>query len=373
MAQQDGLALGRRAIESSFERLPLGIMIFESSGESQPILYVNDGFQKLTLHSRDYAIGRDWRFLLDESANGEFLTRLHQAVADCEDAFARVDLRKADGAHVASHVMMAPLDNDEGDVSACFAVMRELKPDEGPAAGADGRPGHETSPNVMLREIQHRVKNHLGMVVSLIRMHAKRPITRKSYLALSHRIEALALLYDELLKPVADHGDGTLRAGAYLSRVASVIAGIDGRPSIRMNVEVAEIELPLDPAARLGLLLTELLTNAFHHAFEGRDRGCIKIELCRLENGRVRLSVQDDGTGLPDGSDWPFDARSLVAQRHDAETEEGELDTTSQGQSSGLGGSVVMGLTKALDAELEVSSGDRGTTVTVTLEPERKD
>lgn len=357
-----------KLVHSAVNRTKVGIVITDPTVDDNPIVYVNDWFQKLTLYSREYALGRNCRFLQGDKTSETAKAQLRRAVENAEEIAVSIVNYKADGTAFLNHLTVSPVMTDEGEVTAFFAVQREGDLSE------DGNQTHNiasTGLNAMLREIQHRVKNHLSMIVSLIRVQANRQVTKDSYLALSHRIEALALLYDELLKPEAEEDKGKVAAGAYLSRVATVIAGLDGRASIRLRLDCDEMMLPTDPTARLGLLLTELLTNTFHHAFEGRKRGCVTVSLKKQENGRVHLIVEDDGVGLPPGNDWPYQSDSVARQRQRAENEPGELNTTSNGKSSGLGGSIVLGLTKALDAHLDVQSGNTGTRICVDLDPSR--
>ena len=187
--------------------------------------------------------------------------------------------------------------------------------------------------------------------------------------AIGRRIEALALLYEEMfIASQADHSWNRIKTGAYLSRIASTVSRISGESAIRVNVDCEEIDLPVDQAARLGLPLSEFLTNALEHAFEGRESGLVNVRFRELSGGGVRLSVEDDGIGLPEGIDWPFDSRSVQSQTDQAETKEGKLDTTGHGGHSGVGGSIVVALTEMLGATLDVTRALKGTTISVDLE-----
>ena len=125
--------------------------------------------------------------------------------------------------------------------------------------------------------------------------------------------------------------------------------------------------MPVEQAARLGLLLSEFLTNAFEHAFEERSSGSVEVRFAKREDGSVYLMVEDDGNGLPKSSNWPFSAPSIETQKDRAEHHEGALDTTGEDGKPGVGGSIVQALTQSLDAELTVERLEQGTRVTVEL------
>jgi two-component sensor histidine kinase len=204
------------------------------------------------------------------------------------------------------------------------------------------------------------------MVVSMIRMQARREITKASFEALSYRVQSLALLYEELSPGgVVTGDDETLPAGAYLSRVANTIGALDGRSSIRINVDCEEVELPVETGARLGLLLTEFLTNALEHAFAGRDEGVITVRFARQTRGKLRLTVEDDSVGLPKGSEWPDDAPTVEAQieKVEAAGEDKVLDMRGGKRKSGAGGSIVRTMVDHIDGDLTVSSSEHGTVV----------
>ena len=149
-----------------------------------------------------------------------------------------------------------------------------------------------------------------------------------------------------------------------------MVSTISGDPAIRLSIDCDEIVLPVDRAARLGLLLSELVTNAYEHAFTGRDSGLIDVRFKELSTGTVRLTVTDDGVGLPEGSTWPDSAPSIRSETLRAKTEPGQLDTTGEGRRSGVGGTIVRGLTDTLGARLDVNSAMQGTIVTVDFSTE---
>lgn len=355
------------AVSQSVDKAAVAIVITDPALDDNPIVYVNDGFQKTTLYSREYALGRNCRFLQGGDTAEQDIAAVRDCIAQEKEFTARILNYKADGTPFLNELTVAPVTDDGGEITALFGVLREVtEEDTDKESAPDCR--HTTPSQVMLKEMQHRVKNHLAMVVSLIRVQSRRPVTQESFVALSHRIEALALLYHELLRPSSNQNDkNTIAGGAYLSRIANVLAGINGRPSIRLNLYCEELDIPLDPAARMGLLLTELLTNTFEHAFCGRERGCVTVKLVSLGKDTIRLVVEDDGIGLPKGSEWPYNARSVTSYRKEAETTEGELDTTGHNNHSGLGGSIVANLTRMLNADLDIESDENGTKVTVEI------
>ena len=82
---------------------------------------------------------------------------------------------------------------------------------------------------LQLAEVQHRVKNHLAMIVSMIRLQARSSEAAEDFTVLARRIEALQLLYQELSETgVASTGRDEVPLGAYVSRIAAAVGHLDG-------------------------------------------------------------------------------------------------------------------------------------------------
>ena len=352
-------------LNEAISAVPLAMVLTDPRRDDNPITYVNAAFERVTLYSRRFAVGRNCRFLQGEDTTERSIEEIREGLRDERDVSVDVVNYKADGTPFRNRLLISPIRNDEGELVAFLGVQRELPPgvDDAPieSRAAARRPPQD----VMLAEVQHRVKNHLTMIVSMIRLQAEQRVTRESFEALSQRIESLALLYDELSESqlAAQRGE-TVAAGAYLSRLCATLNALDGRRSVRVNVDCEEAELPVDLTARLGLLTTEFVTNALEHAFEGRDQGAVRIRFYRRSDGGWRLTVEDDGIGLPAGSSWPWRGDALP----DAAAAEAEVSREiAQGRRSGLGGLLITSLTRSLDGQLDVKTGRGGTTVCLDL------
>ena len=151
----------------------------------------------------------------------------------------------------------------------------------------------------LLREVHHRVKNNLQVVTSLLHLHAVRASTgeaRRAFEDSRDRVRAMALVHDFL-----HGGDPTqVDLGGYLKRlVEGLRSSHGGQAQVRCDTSgVSPLELDLDRVIPAGLLVNELVSNAFKHAFADRSPGTIEVTARRV-GGTVELSVADDGVGLP--------------------------------------------------------------------------
>ncbi|MBP8823570.1 MAG: hypothetical protein KBH07_08005 [Flavobacteriales bacterium] len=158
---------------------------------------------------------------------------------------------------------------------------------------------------VMLKEIHHRVKNNLQIVRSLIRFQTDKvsdPHTMELFNECVNRVGAMALVHEQtyLSKDLAN-----IDVRTYLNAlVRDLIAAYNIRLKLNMDVDIQVKTLPVDTLTPLGLLINEVVSNSFKHAFKGRDQGTIILHLSGTEGGGLLLRIGDDGVGLPDKGTW---------------------------------------------------------------------
>ena len=283
---------------TTLRHFPLAMVLSNAREEDQPIIYVNAAFTRVTGYEATYAVGRNCRFLQGEGTRVQDRALLREAIRRGEEITLDILNYRADGASFINRLMITPLrDDDTGEILYFLGVQTErtayTKSYEDRADEADAR----------LAELQHRIKNHLSMVVAMVRLEARdRPDLKGFTDVIASRVEALSLLYDEFAT-----GAGTAREviglGAYLSRVASGVHDMSGRRTIRLNLAVDAMPGTLELGSQLGLFLSEVMTNAYQHAFRPREAGVIKVSLTR-EGGEGVLAIEDDGRGTPPGA-WP--------------------------------------------------------------------
>lgn len=168
--------------------------------------------------------------------------------------------------------------------------------------------------DMLLRELQHRVKNNLQMITALIRLEARNLSDNEAsprFDRLAGRVAALAQLYKSLENGTTESVD----LGVYLSQVASAVMEAHAVEGIRLDLKVDTWPVSVDVAMPTGLVVNELLTNSLKHAFVGRDGGTITLHSLVDEKG-CRVVVADDGVGLPPGKEWPVSGKlaNLIVQ-----------------------------------------------------------
>jgi two-component sensor histidine kinase len=153
---------------------------------------------------------------------------------------------------------------------------------------------------ILLREMQHRVKNNFQLVLSSISIQKSRYKTPEIHQALDHvasRINAISLAHDQLT-PRQDGGQ-VVRLSHYVRALCSAIN--KQADEVALDVECNELALPIERALPVGLILNEAAMNSIKHAFTS-EGGRIKVSLIGgVGYGEARLSVSDNGRGMQTG------------------------------------------------------------------------
>jgi PAS domain S-box-containing protein len=199
---------------------------------------------------------------------------------------------------------------------------------------------------VLLKEIHHRVKNNMQVISSLVSLQAdgsKDEAVREVLKDVTYRVRSMALVHEKLYQSAdlarIDFAEYTRSLLGYLWRAHGAAAA-----DVRLTLDLELVQLPVDTAVPCGLILNELAGNSLKHAFRGRSEGEVTVALQNDGDGRIRLSVHDNGAGLPDGLDWR--------------------------QAPSLGLRLVQMLSKQLGASVEVSGGD-GTMFEIVFQADR--
>jgi two-component sensor histidine kinase len=166
------------------------------------------------------------------------------------------------------------------------------------AAEAIGEHAREKSFfETLLREFQHRVKNNLQLIVSFLSLqrHAvTSPDDRERFTRVMERVHAIALAQDQLS---FEGGSSNVEFGDYLRALCANIDPQREKVSIEVEVETGA-RLSLDRAVAAGLVVNELVTNAFKHAFD-ETGGKIRVAFTSSpDRGEASLTVEDNGRGM---------------------------------------------------------------------------
>jgi PAS domain S-box-containing protein len=302
------------------DRLPIAVIISKRIKDDHRIVYANAAFEGLTGRPVAAIKGKGWSILDTFRHEDDPQLTLGQALLSNEDCVGtfRLDEPKAAVVEVYAGIIEDENSQEKYRIAALVDVTERAR------AQREEFARQIRDKDLLLKEIQHRVKNNLQLITALIRLEARseRSQDQVSLDRLAGRIESLQCLYQSLASaaPGAD-----IDLGQYLSQIAAGVMRAHAVEGIRLDVKVDSAPVSINVAMPIGLAVNELLTNAFKYAFLGRDSGVITLECLREGAERYCVSVGDDGIGLPPGVSWPGEGKlgALIMQtlRENAKTE----------------------------------------------------
>nr|WP_264051373.1 histidine kinase dimerization/phosphoacceptor domain -containing protein [Methylobacterium sp. FF17] len=292
-----------------------------------PIVWANDAFLGLTGYAWEELDGRNCRLLQGPDTDPRAVRRLNEAVRmGLPIEIELVNYRK-DGSSFWNGMTVAPVRDATGEVVHFYAAqadmtgkhrhevaMRDAQDELERRVSeqtADLRAALEQK-TALLHEVDHRVKNNLQVISSLMLLKARRTPkgeARDALQGMAERIGALSTVH-RMLYSTGDVTRFDLREFAE-DFVSELVAGLEGDHTA-VRAEIDSIAVSAAMAAPLALMLHELATNAVRHAFPNSRPGRVTITAQRSD-GSLRMLIEDDGVGLAGSPPNPAGfGRSLV-------------------------------------------------------------
>jgi two-component system, sensor histidine kinase PdtaS len=188
--------------------------------------------------------------------------------------------------------------------------------------------------DLLLAEMQHRVKNYFQMILSMVSVERPKlptQIGREIMGKVAQRIMAVSLCNDQLSP---NRPDQRIAMPSYLKAICTGLGS--QRNDVSVTLRADDISLPSERAVPIGLIVNELVTNSLKYAFDGRTGGSVIVELTAgAGGGRAMLQITDDGSGIPDTAE------------------------------SGTGTRLLQSLVRQVAGEMEQATSDDGTKTTI--------
>lgn len=281
--------------------------------DDNPIIYCNDAFVELTGYEREEILGRNCRFLQGPETERKTVGVIRAHIAARKPLLTQLLNYRKDGTPFWNQLFISPVTGAGGGVRFMFGSqldiseqMRLYEALQDSHGELEQRVAQRTEDlqrlveqrDSLLAELRHRVKNNLQMITSLVSIQGQRlrsSEARRAFEDVRARIEALTTFYQ--MFPNERVGRSVDLAG-YLAQIADNVASIyDEAGRITLQHELTRSVVALDVAVPVGLIVNELLTNCYKHAFPEQAAGTIRLISKRETDGSVLLTVRDDGVG----------------------------------------------------------------------------
>jgi two-component sensor histidine kinase len=151
---------------------------------------------------------------------------------------------------------------------------------------------------VLLQEVNHRVKNNLSIVASLLNLQSQKSndeYHKQLFLECRNRIDSIAAVHELIYKAKSY---SQLNFKEYLNQLVDHIsASYKSNGHIKITKGITDVHISIAAAIPLGLIVNELITNAYKHAFTNKKEGLIEVSLLE-NNNQVFLTIKDNGNGF---------------------------------------------------------------------------
>lgn len=305
-------------------RMPM--VITDPRLPDNPIVFANQAFQDLTGYARDEVIGRNCRFLQGPDTDKEAVSKIRAAIKDEVDINIDILNYRKDGSTFWNALYLSPTRGDDGSLQFYFASQldvssrievqqilsqqKELVENEVRKRTIALQEALEAK-TILLHEVDHRVKNNLTMIGSLLRLQARGvgdvQVAAKLN-AMLERINALAAVHRRLYQ---SEDIRKFDVGAFASSLVSDVIGASGRTDIRLHQDVEAIEVESDKASALGLIINEVVTNAIKHGLDDGRAGSLTLRAKRA-GASATIQIGDDGKGMAKGGVADGLGRTLI-------------------------------------------------------------
>ncbi|MFK7781449.1 histidine kinase dimerization/phosphoacceptor domain -containing protein [Psychroserpens sp.] len=151
---------------------------------------------------------------------------------------------------------------------------------------------------LLLKEIHHRVKNNLELVKSLIALQSadlEDSVTKDAMIASQNRVQSMGIIHQKLYQGT---NLGSVDMKDYFINLSSgILDTFDADDKVKIECAMDQLELDVDTAVPIGLIVNELLTNALKYAFPDNNTGRIEISMSKVDKKTISLKVSDNGIG----------------------------------------------------------------------------
>ncbi len=289
------LKTSERRFKDIFDSAPLGYQTIDQAGN---ILHINEAWSTLTGFGGTDAIHKPFKsFMTGESAL-RFDSVLETAETTGVSTGAELTLRTKESREV--HIT-ADIRKSGYSATASPEYLCILKDITDKKKYEDRINLSLKEKDILIREVHHRVKNNLSLINAMLGMKSRDtelPAVQQVFLDCQGRIQSIALVHEQM------YSTNNVAELPFANYISDLVRGISTMHystdrSIDISISIEPVTLDLNRAIPLGLIITELITNAYKYAFPHRENGRIEIRMYQ-KLGDYFLQIQDNGAGLPE-------------------------------------------------------------------------
>lgn len=293
-----------KLLESVVTNTNDAVIILEAEPDDmleRKIVYVNSAFNQITEYTKKKAIGIIRQFLNEAKTDIKKRQQLGEAVDQWKTFEVELLNYTKNKDEFWVNLCLIPVPDQKGGHSHWVCIQKNIT--DRKIREQELRQALEEK-EVLLAEIHHRVKNNLAVVSSFLQLEQYQTDSSELQEVLQKtelRIKSIANIHEILYK---SHNFSAISFKDYIEEILNSIeqAFNPDKRSITIKKDIADVILNVNQAIPLGLIVNELLTNIYKHAFAGsNDKSQVYIKI-KEQNKKLALTISDNGSGLPEMS-----------------------------------------------------------------------
>lgn len=296
----------------AFRHTRMPMIITDPAQQDNPIIFSNAAFSKLTGYGQDELIGRNCRILQGPDTDPDSVTAIRHAIAAEESISVDLLNYRKNGTTFWNALFVSPVRSASGEVRYFFASQLDfthIKNREVDLAAARTKAESEVArrtaqlehaleaKTVLVHEVDHRVKNNLHSVASLLKLKSRMSessVAKAALASVLERIEAISTVQRKLF---TTDDVANFDVAAFARDIAVDMVGASGRKDVKLDLQLFPVVIPAPKASPLALIVNELIGDAMRRGL--RDGGgTISVMVKRL-NGHFVIEVSDDVEPVP--------------------------------------------------------------------------
>ena len=284
-----------RKLFAAIEQSPASIVITDLRA---CIEYVNPRFLEATGYRLEEAIGQNPRILQSGQVSMDTYRDLWSNLTSGNAWHGELINKRKSGEIYWEEAHIAPVKDSGGAIINYVSVKSDITQKKKEQAALHLALREKVA---LLNEVHHRVKNNLQVISSLLRLEAGRipkPDAATVLNEMQGRVRSMALLHESLYRSGVF---AQVDLGKFLAQLAAQAfrMSMASESNVRLELALDTINVALEKATPCALLVNELISNCLKHAFPDNTSGVVRVELCRIDEGRkARLTISDTGIGL---------------------------------------------------------------------------
>jgi PAS domain S-box-containing protein len=292
---EDALKESEAKYKTLIQTSPASVTVTDVSGK---ITYVSQ--QTLQLHgfnSEEELIGKEFFDLIAPESRAQAIIYLRKTMKEGITRNLEYSLLRKTGEQFVGEIDTAVIPDAYGKPVSFIATTRDITQRK---HIQDQLKASIREKEFLLQEIHHRVKNNLQVISSILDMSSLRtedPCALDLIENARSKIQTMAFIHSQLYR--SERFD-QIEMGEHIRELVSYLKAVySGGKDIRFHVDISEVYLSLTQAIPCALVLNELVSNAFKHAFKRKRSGNIVIAMEIAAGNTIVINVKDDGAGVP--------------------------------------------------------------------------